>query len=256
VEIGFGSKRIVLDAGTGLRRLGNELASKKVPVDLTILLSHVHWDHIQGLPFFSPLYMPTTSLAIVGGVSGSPAPLRDTLRRQMSAPTFPVDLNDLPSALECREVRDRQKFMVGDAEVTVARANHPDAVFAYRIDHGGKSIVYATDTEHYACVDQRLVALAEGADVLIYDAQYLPEEYTGETGMSRVGWGHSTYEAGAALARAARVEKLVLFHHDPARTDEGVEAIEARARDTFAETCAAREGMTLWLGDEDRTLAA
>ena len=103
----------------------------------------------------------------------------------------------------------------------IARANHPDAVFAYRIEHGGRSIVYATDTEHYSCVDPRLAALARDADVLVYDAQYLPEEYTGQVGPSRVGWGHSTYEAGAALARAAGAGKLVLFHHDPARTDEG-----------------------------------
>ena len=136
------------------------------------------------------------------------------------------------------------------------RANHPDAVFAYRVEHAGRSVVYATDTEHYACVDPRLVTLCRGADVLIYDAQYLPEEYAGEVGPSRMGWGHSTYEAGAELAKAAGVGKLVLFHHDPSRTDEGVAAIEERARERFDATVAAREGMTIELGGAERTLAA
>ena len=255
VEVVAGRTRIVLDAGTGLRRLGNELA-RAGDVDVAMLLSHVHWDHIQGLPFFSPLYMPQTRIRMIGGPTTTRTPLRDTLRRQMSAPNFPVDLQDLPSALTFEEVSDRQSLDVGDARVTVARANHPDAVFAYRIEHGGRSVVYATDTEHYACVDPRLVTLSEGADVLIYDAQYLPHEYVGDGGMSRVGWGHSTYAAGVELARAAGVGKLVLFHHDPMRTDDGVAEIEEKTRELFASSCAAREGMTIALDGREDDLAA
>jgi phosphoribosyl 1,2-cyclic phosphodiesterase len=253
VEVTCGETRIILDAGTGLRRLGNELA-KRGPVDATVLLSHVHWDHIQGLPFFAPLYMKSTKLRVLGGATTTP--LRDTLRRQMSAPTFPVDLNDVPSTLTFDEIREHDRIRIGDAEVTLARANHPDSVFAYRVEYEGRSVVYATDTEHYACVDHRLAKLAAGADVLVYDAQYLPDEYTGEAGMSRVGWGHSTYEAGIALARAAGVSRLVLFHHDPARDDAGVRAIEATTRALFSESCAAREGMEFDLGDLGSTLAA
>jgi phosphoribosyl 1,2-cyclic phosphodiesterase len=255
VEVVAGKTRFVLDAGTGLRRLGNELA-RAGNVDVTMLLSHVHWDHIQGLPFFAPLYMKDTRVRIFGGPTGTRIPLRDALRRQMSAPMFPVDLHDLPSDLVCEEVRERASFEVGDAQVTVARANHPDAVFAYRIEHEGRSVVYATDTEHYSCVDQRLVTLAEGADVLVYDAQYLPHEYAGHGGMSRVGWGHSTYEAGVDLARAAGVGKLVLFHHDPTRTDEGVAAIEAKTKELFVSSCAAREGMTIALDGREDDVAA
>jgi phosphoribosyl 1,2-cyclic phosphodiesterase len=253
VEIVAGESRIVLDAGTGLRRLGGALLAQGKPVELTVLLSHVHWDHIQGLPFFGPIYSPATKLMIAGGAPGTP--LHESLHRQMSAPSFPVDWNDLPSKIETLEMRDGSRMQVGEAEVTVARANHPDAVLAYRIEHGGRSVVYATDTEHYACVDPRLVSLAKDADVLIYDAQYLPEEYTGQVGPSRVGWGHSTFEAGAALARAAGVSRLVLFHHDPTRTDEGVAAIEERARERFEDVVAAREGMAIEVGQE-RTLAA
>ena len=245
VEIVAGSSRIVLDAGTGLRRLGNELV-KQGAVDVTLLLSHVHWDHIQGLPFFAPLYAPGTRIQVVTGANGTPT--REVLRRQMSAPTFPVDLNDVPAALDFTEVRDRQRFVAGEAEVTVAKANHPDQVYAYRVEHRGRSVVYATDTEHFRCVDPRLAALARNADVLIYDAQYLPTEYVGEGGMSRVGWGHSTWEAAVELARAAGVGKLVLFHHDPSRTDDAVAAIEATAQGHFADTVAAREGMALAVG--------
>jgi phosphoribosyl 1,2-cyclic phosphodiesterase len=242
VEVVAGDTRIALDAGTGLRRLGADLlARSRGPVELTVLLSHVHWDHIQGLPFFAPIYMPGTRLRLAGGVTGTPLP--DTLRRQMSAPTFPVDWNDVPAERSYVELRDGTTTRIGDAQVRTARANHPDAVFAYRVEHEGHAVVYATDTEHYACVDPRLVALARDADVLVYDAQYLPEEYAG-----RVGWGHSTYEAGASLARAANVRKLVLFHHDPGRTDHAVAAIESRAREVFDDVVAAREGMTIELG--------
>ncbi len=245
VEIVAGSSRIVLDAGTGLRRLGNELL-KQGAVDVTLLLSHVHWDHIQGLPFFAPLYSPATRVHVVSGANGTPT--RDILRRQMSAPTFPVDLHEVPASLSYLEVRDRQRFVAGEAEVTVAKANHPDQVYAYRVEHRGRSVVYATDTEHFRCVDPRLASLARNADVLIYDAQYLPTESVGEGGMSRVGWGHSTWEAAVELARAAGVGKLVLFHHDPSRTDDAVEIIEATAQDHFADTVAAREGMSLAVG--------
>jgi phosphoribosyl 1,2-cyclic phosphodiesterase len=252
VEVIAGDTRLVLDAGTGLRRLGSALSSTGA-VDATVLLSHLHWDHIQGIPFFTPLYSPETRLHFVGGAGSEP--LRDSLKRQMSAPNFPVALDDVPAKLAFTEVRDKERFVVGEARVVAAKANHPDAVHAYRIEHGGRSIVYATDTEHYACVDQRLVSLARDADVLIYDAQYLPEEYSGEVGMSRVGWGHSTYEAGIALARAAGARRLVLFHHDPTRTDDGVDEIEARARKTFPDAIAAREGLVLEL-ESDAVRAA
>ncbi len=253
IEVTAGRTRIVLDGGTGLRGLGNELL-RQGPVDASVLLSHVHWDHIQGIPFFTPIYVPGTRLHFVAGTHTQT--LEQSMRRQMSAPHFPVDLSEVPATISFMEVRDKQRFVLGDAEITAVRANHPDAVYAYRIEHGGRSVVYATDTEHYACVDQRLVALARNADVLIYDAQYLPEEYTGVKGMSRVGWGHSTYEAGVELARAAGVDKLVLFHHDPTRDDDGVRQIEERTRTLFDNACAAREGVRLTVGDTSKSLAA
>ena len=253
VELMAGETRIILDAGTGLRGLGNRIV-REGPVDATVLLSHLHWDHIQGLPFFAPIYVPGTRLHVVSGVASGSA--QDALRRQMSTPGFPVDLDELPAHLSYLSVRERQRFVVGEAEVIAARGNHPDAVYAYRIEHQGRSVVYATDTEHYRCIDPNLLALARDADALIYDAQYLPREYAGDGGVPRVGWGHSTWEAAVELAEAAGVGELLLFHHDPSRDDDGVLAIEAAARARFAPTRAAVEGMTLRLGSSATARAA
>jgi len=236
VEVVCGSTRIVLDAGTGLRGLGNEILREGGATSLTLLLSHYHWDHIQGLPFFVPVYMKGSDLTIVGGANGVMS-VREALTHQMSAPLFPVRLDEVGARLTTREVKMGDTFDVGEARVTVAKGNHPGGVMAYRIEHEGKSVVYATDTEHYACVDPALRTLAEGADVLLYDSQYTPEEYK-----TKVGWGHSTYVEGAELARAAGVGKYVLFHHDPLRTDAQVAELEDKARALFASSVAAREG--------------
>ena len=162
------------------------------------------------------------------------------LTRQMTAPVFPVRLAELRAELATRELHPGESFEVGAVSVRAAKGNHPNGVLAYRIDHGGRSMVFVTDTEHYACVDPALAALAEGADVLVYDAQYTEDEYRGARGPSKVGWGHSTYVAGVALAQAARVGTLVLFHHDPRRTDAEVRAIEEQARAMFPGAVAAR----------------
>jgi phosphoribosyl 1,2-cyclic phosphodiesterase len=246
VEVRCGETRLVLDAGTGLRRLGESMLAERGPRDTTLLLSHFHWDHIQGLPFFVPAYLPDTKLTIIGGANGLMT-VRDALQHQMVAPVFPVRLDELGAQLSTREVRPGQVLEVGEAKITVAKLNHPGGVFAYRIEHDGRSVVYATDTEHYACMDPTLRALAEGADVFIYDSQYTPDEYKGVGGRSKVGWGHSTYVEGCELAKAAGVGKYVLFHHDPQRTDAKVEELEELARGLFAESVAAREGMRIEL---------
>ncbi len=239
VEVVCGKNRIVLDAGTGLRGLGNQLLRDGDSLALTLLLSHYHWDHIQGLPFFVPVYMKQTDLTIVGGDNGLMS-VRQALEAQMSAPLFPVRLDEVGARMTTREVKMNEVFEVGDAKITVAKGNHPGGVMAYRIDYDGKSLVYATDTEHYACVDPALKRLSEGADLLVYDSQYTPDEYK-----TKVGWGHSTYVEGAELARSAGVGTYVLFHHDPTRTDEGVADLEASAQALHASSVAAREGMEI-----------
>ncbi|HSK02766.1 MAG TPA: MBL fold metallo-hydrolase [Kofleriaceae bacterium] len=245
LEVCAGDTRIILDAGTGLRALGNERMAAG-PRHSTILLSHLHWDHVCGLPFFTPVYVPGHRVEIASGPNGV-LPLEEAIRGIFRAPFFPVDFADLGGQVTTRELRANERFTIGDIEITMARLNHPDPVYGFRLEHDGHSIVYATDTEHFACVDPTLKRLAAGADILVYDAQYTPDEYP-----SKVGWGHSTWQAGAELARAAGVPQLVLFHHDPARTDAQLATIEAAARAELPGTVAAREGMVLYARDAER----
>lgn len=247
VEVRCGDARFILDSGTGIRGLGNALAKEGVE-EATLLLSHLHWDHIQGFPFYGPLYSSAHRLRVLGG--GTPElGVREALSLQMTPPTFPVLFDELPCRIESRTVRHGLTLSYDGVEIQCAKLNHPGGgVFAYRLNYGGKSVVYATDTEHYGCVDPTLRRLAMNADVLIYDSQYTPEEYCGDAGPPRTGWGHSTFEAGAALAHAANVSRYVLFHHDPMRNDEGVYDIEERARGLFERSLAAREGLTLDVG--------
>lgn len=249
LEIVAGDTRIILDAGTGLRTLGNERMAQG-PRHSTILLSHLHWDHTCGLPFFTPVYVPGHRVEIASGPNGV-MPLDEAIRALFRAPFFPVDYADLQGQLSTRELRANDKFTIGDITITMAKLNHPDPVYGYRLEHGGQSIVYATDTEHYSCVDPTLKKLAAGADILIYDSQYTPAEYP-----TKVGWGHSTWEAGAELARAAGVPQLVMFHHDPMRTDAQLAVIEAEARAHLPGTVAAREGMILSASNAERAAQA
>jgi phosphoribosyl 1,2-cyclic phosphodiesterase len=245
VEVRCGDERLLLDAGTGLRAVGDSLLRQGI-TRAHILLSHLHWDHIQGLPFFAPAYVPGAEISI-WGPAGDGLPLRDALAAQMRSPMFPVRFDELGARIDVHHIKPGVSFRVGDALVRAARLNHPGGSLGYRIEHAGKVLVYATDVEHFACPDPALLRLARGADVLVYDAQYTPEEYRGDAGPSKVGWGHSTFEAGAELAKEAGVGQLVLFHHDPRHDDGDVARIEARARALFPATIAAREGLELTL---------
>jgi phosphoribosyl 1,2-cyclic phosphodiesterase len=239
VEVCAGDTRIILDAGSGLRALGDE-RMKSGQRSSTILLSHLHWDHLCGLPFFAPIYVPGFRVEIASGPNGVMS-TEEAIRSLFRAPFFPVDFRDIAGQVAIRELPGNHRFTIGDIAITCARLNHPDPVYGFRLEHDGHAIVYATDTEHFACVDPTLRKLAAGADILIYDAQYTPDEYP-----SKVGWGHSTWQAGAELARAAGVAQLVLFHHDPNRSDAQLAAIEDLAQAALPGTIAAREGVELW----------
>ena len=248
VEVEAGPARLIFDGGTGLRGLGQALVPS-MPVTVHLFFSHVHWDHIQGFPFFTPAFVPGNTVHMYGAphVTGT---VETALGGQMETPNFPVRLTDLPASLRFHDIHPGQAIdLEGGVRITSAAGSHPGGVLAYRVDHAGRAVVYATDTEHGAEPDRGLVALARDADVLIYDSMYTPEEYAGQVdGLSKVGWGHSHFEAGAALARAAGVKRYVLFHHDPSQTDAMVRVKEQRARALFPDSVAAYEGLTLELG--------
>jgi phosphoribosyl 1,2-cyclic phosphodiesterase len=252
VEIRTGKAILIFDGGTGLRLLGKKLVTE-MPLEARIFFSHVHWDHIQGFPFFDPAFVPGNSIHLYGGNNVSRT-LEETLAGQMDHPSFPVHLQEMGAKMTFNDLVEGQVLEIdaGDgsnAKITAGRGNHPNGVWAYRIEYGGHSVVYATDTEHYAVIDPKLAKLSKGVDVLIYDAQYTPEEYAGTTGSGgpKVGWGHSTFEAAAGLAKAAGAKKLILFHHDPMQNDAAVRDKEKRAKASFSNTQAAFEGLVIEL---------
>lgn len=237
VEVRLGGERILLDGGTGLRAMGQ--AHGAAPLSATLLFGHLHWDHIQGVPFFGPLFHPQSALRLVG-----PQGLEQALRSQMSGPMFPVSMEVFNAGLTLEAISAGARLEIGPVQVTTAALNHPGGGIGYRLEHQGRAVVYTVDHEHRGDEpDEELVRLAAGADVLIYDAQYLPEEYP-----VKRGWGHSTYMHGAALAAEAGVHTLVLTHHDPVRSDEDVLWMEQLARRELANSWVAREGLVLELG--------
>jgi phosphoribosyl 1,2-cyclic phosphodiesterase len=250
VELRAGKALLVFDGGTGLRLLGKKLL-KEMPIRAHIFFSHVHWDHIQGFPFFDPAFVKGNEIHLYGG-NNVTRTLEETLAGQMDHPSFPVHLADMAAKMTFNDLAEGARLELDDgsggkAIVTTGRGNHPNGVWLYRVEHAGKAVVYATDTEHSKELDPNVVKIASGADVLIYDSQYTPEEYEGKAGRGgpKVGWGHSTFTAATEIAKAAQVKKLLLFHHDPLQSDEAVRDKEKRARALFANSLAAYEGLSL-----------
>lgn len=246
VEVRVGDQVVIFDGGTGLRGLGEKLL-REMPVTAHLFFSHVHWDHIQGFPFFTPAFVKGNAFHLYGGKNVSRT-IEETLAGQMAYPNFPVTLREMGSQMVFQDLHENEEVYLGTNGVKVfgVAGNHPNGVFAYRVECGGHSLVYATDTEHYAIHDPKIVALAEGADVFIYDSQYTPEEYAGEgTGRPKVGWGHSTMIEGAEIASLAGVGTYVLFHHDPGQDDDAVRVKERRAQAVFPQSLAAYEGLDL-----------
>lgn len=239
VELRCDGETLILDGGTGLRALG---AARGAPLRAAIAFSHVHWDHIQGVPFFAPLYHPDSAITLLGAVRPS-GDLRDALAAQMRPPRFPIGLDAFRATMSFGALDPGDAREHGPFRITSIDLDHPDGVRAIRVEAGGRTLVYATDVEHGTTIDDRLVRFAVGADLLVHDAQYLDDEYFGRTGPSRRGWGHATVEQAAEVARRAQVGRLALFHHDPARNDRQVDALETLARRRWQATFAAREGV-------------
>lgn len=232
---------VILDSGSGIRELGIRLVQTRAAHSRTIhlFLTHAHWDHIQGFPFFPPAFMPDFRLNIYCTKDA-----RAILDQQMSTPFFPVGLDVMGATKQFHHLAPGQATAIGEATLRHIPLPHPQESTAFRVDERGKSIVFATDTEHAPDhINETLRDLAEGADLLIYDAQYTADEYSA----GKQGWGHSTYAEAVKLARAAHVGRLVLYSHDPGHDDEMLRKIEAAAQEQFPGTIAARDGFKVKL---------
>jgi phosphoribosyl 1,2-cyclic phosphodiesterase len=253
VEFRADDEIIVFDAGTGIRALGTALEEEfgPRPINLTLLITHMHWDHIQGFPFFVPSYNLKNCIRVMG-YDGAGAGLRDILVGQMATPFFPVELDALPSRIEIEKL-EKYEFNIGKIKVRAKLMNHPGVCVGYRLDTSQGSVAFLPDNEPYdgfkihtlnssslgreetesraRGARKELVDFLQGCDLLILDTQYTDEEYE-----AHVGWGHGSVSATVRLALDAGVKKLVLFHHDPTHNDDEMDAMAERARALVAAT--------------------
>src|ERR1700753_628087 len=247
VELRVNGSTYIFDCGTGFRNLGKQLAAEQEaqnanngrtehPINAHIFLTHFHWDHIQGIPFFAPLYGPNNHISFLSGSTGRP--LQETLEGQMAKPYFPIDFGQVAAKRDFHQIESGGCVDAGGLKVRPFPRNHPQGASGYRIESNGVVIVYATDYEHgVKASDNTLCEYAQDADILICDAQYTPAEYE-----THRGWGHSTWENAVLLVKDAHAEHLMLFHHDPLHDDQTMMRISQDARIQFDNTTAAWEG--------------
>jgi len=270
VEVRTNGDIIILDAGSGIRELGLALEREfgSAPINLTLLLTHTHWDHIQGLPFFLPAYKAKNTLRVLG-YEGARAGLATILAAQMEVPFFPVSWKDLPGTIKIQELK-RMKFSIGKVRVHSRFLNHPGICAGYRLFTKEGSIAFLPDNEPFEPLKMKLAArdgihphkaraqavvqrsklveFLKDTDVLILDSQYTDEKY-----QEHIGWGHGALSRVVSLALEARAKKLFLFHHDPSHDDHKIDEMLERARFLVAESGrrleveAAREGAEIWL---------
>lgn len=234
-------QRLILDSGTGIRLLGQELLADTT--ELVVLLSHNHWDHIQGFPFFSPAYQSGRAIRIIPGktLGGE----HDAILKQMCGEFFPVAPEQLASAIRITPMLD-DHWQLGDFQIRRCQLNHPGSGSAYRITADGKTVAYVTDNELFP-PEQELTSRAQwlefvaGVDLLIHDGQYLEADMP-----HKLGWGHSLVSQAVVLANEAKVKKLAIFSHDPARTDQQLDLLAQQFQGQQPEVIMAQEGMELW----------
>ncbi|MFY0601596.1 MAG: MBL fold metallo-hydrolase [Cyclobacteriaceae bacterium] len=231
---------LVFDAGTGIRNLGKELMQRTFHPSqkITLMFSHFHWDHIQGFPFFAPAY--DSSKVIDIGIMGDDSKisnLKEVFNRQMDETYFPVQLDHMGAKFTFGASKINEAVFP-EGRLSVNKHSHPGGAYGYRLEYEEKVLVYCTDVEHGEEIDQSVVELARGADLLIHEAQYTPEELP-----NFKGWGHSSWEQAIEVAEQAGVKKLYLTHHDPDHDDSFLRAVEKECQSQFSNCFLARDGL-------------
>lgn len=241
LEVRCGGELLIFDAGTGLRGLGESIKANGA-LDADLFLSHSHFDHVCGMPFFRPAYLKGNSFRFWAGHLQPLHSLEDVCCGLMMAPLFPVPMDIMGADIQFRD------FTCGivlepreGVRILTAPLNHPNGAVGYRIEFAGKSICYVTDTEHPdSGHDQNIIELIRGADLFIYDSSYTDDEYP-----AHKGWGHSTWQEGVRLSDEAGVKTFVIFHHDPGHGDAFMDEVARGAQAARPGTIVAREGMVL-----------
>jgi len=241
IEVQAGEHHVILDAGTGIRELGKSFLDRGLRSG-TLLLTHTHWDHINGFPFFRPLFDKRCRFLVRAGHLSDSGGVKSALGGQMMRPLFPVPLEALQAKVVYEDFRAGDEFELGpDLHVRTAALNHPDGATGYRLEYQGKSVVYITDTEHVPeQPDPAVLGLMDGADLVIYDSTYTDEEFP-----QYVGWGHSTWQEGVRLAMKAGTKQLAIFHHEQDHEDDFMDRVAEEARRMWPGALVAREGLRI-----------
>ena len=243
VEVRFADNLYIFDCGTGFRTLGQQLESEAggKPISAHIFVSHFHWDHIQGIPFFRPLYENSQNHFVFHS-SRRTRSLQRVMEEQMSSPYFPVNISEMKAGRNFYDIEEGRTQLDDHARMQTLWLNHPQGCMGFRLETREGVLVYATDNEPGDEVfDKNVRELSEGADVLIYDAQYLPEEYEAR----RRGWGHSHWREAIKIVMESGAKELVLFHHDPDHDDVLIDKVVQDARNYYPRVRAAAEGMEI-----------
>tara|TARA_A100001015_G_C14844746_1_gene653974 strand:- start:165 stop:980 length:816 start_codon:yes stop_codon:yes gene_type:complete len=239
VELQVNGKTIIFDMGSGIKYLGNYLTKNSIK-NFTILISHFHYDHTCGLPFFGPAYDPNTKFTVYSGILPTRHNTLNVLDSQISSPSFPITINDFNAKIKYKDFKVGKEFLLDkDVSINTICLNHPDGAVGYRVEHKGKSVCYITDHEHQVGVEnQKLINFVKNSDALIYDSTYDDKHFT-----KYIGWGHSTWQEGGRLAEKASVKKFFIFHHNPDNDDKKMSEIEVLSSQTNKNFFVAKEGM-------------
>ena len=244
VEVECGRRNVIFDAGTGIKKLGDHLSARGGAVDADIMFSHVHMDHIIGIPFFAPFYGAQHRIRLWAGNLLPTGRLEVAVRAMMSTPLFPIQVDAFKAELQFRDFAAGDLLDLGDGiKAHTGMLNHPGGAVGYRLECAGRSVAYITDTEHRSHeLDPTVLSLVRNADLMIYDCTYTDEELP-----AYVGWGHSTWQQAVRLAKAGGVNRLAIFHHDPDHDDAFMQKVEVAASKAYPGAFVAREGLVLQL---------